>query len=72
MKAIIALKKLEPYAVKVARTVLRGLRGSNAPRLPDQTDNWNDELYGDWERENTKRGDLLRQLNISYTNHLDA
>ena len=27
---------LEPRAVKVARGVLRGLGGSNAPRLPDQ------------------------------------
>ncbi|WP_024773058.1 C2H2-type zinc finger protein [Aquimarina macrocephali] len=37
-----------------------------------QTGNWHEDQYGDWERENTKRGDLLRQLNISYTNHLSA
>ena len=30
-----AFRELEPYAVKVASTVLRGLGGSNAARLPD-------------------------------------
>ena len=29
------LKRLEPYAGKLARTVLRGLGRSNAPWLPD-------------------------------------
>ena len=37
----IIFKVLEPYAVKVARTVLRGLGGSNAPWLPDQ---WSQKL----------------------------
>jgi hypothetical protein len=31
-----AFERLEPRAVKVASAVLRGLGGSNAPRLPDQ------------------------------------
>ena len=30
-----AFRELELYAVKAARTVLRGLGGSNAARLPD-------------------------------------
>ena len=30
-----ALKRLEPYEGKLSRTVLRGLRGSNVSRLPD-------------------------------------
>jgi hypothetical protein len=30
-----AFERLEPRAVKVACAVLRGLGGSNAPRLPD-------------------------------------
>jgi hypothetical protein len=30
------LQRLERCAVKVARTVLRGLGGSNAPWLPDE------------------------------------
>jgi len=31
-----AFERLEPRAVKVASAILRGLGGSNAPRLPDQ------------------------------------
>ena len=30
-----AVRRLERYDWKLSRTVLRGLRGSNAPRLPD-------------------------------------
>ena len=35
-----AFKMLERYAVKVARTVLRGGSGSNAIPLPDHADGW--------------------------------
>ncbi|TBX73086.1 Error-prone, lesion bypass DNA polymerase V (UmuC), partial [Bacillus mycoides] len=28
-------RRLEPYDGKLSRTVLRGVRGSDAPRLPD-------------------------------------
>ena len=31
-----AFRELEPYAMKAARTVLRGLGGRNAARLPDR------------------------------------
>ncbi|MBZ5752231.1 hypothetical protein, partial [Metabacillus rhizolycopersici] len=30
-------RRLEPYDGKLSRTVLRGVRGSDAPRLPDLT-----------------------------------
>ncbi|MFJ8531538.1 hypothetical protein, partial [Bacillus sp. NPDC094106] len=31
-------RRLEPYDGKLSRTVLRGVRGSDAPRLPDLTE----------------------------------
>ena len=42
-----ALRELEPYAVKVASTVLRGLGRGDPPWLPDGGEGWRDGALSD-------------------------
>ncbi len=47
---------LEPYAGKLARTVLRGERSSNGPDLPDQRLHWSLAVHVDSRLEPCRSG----------------